>query len=122
MEFVTTTQAPQPIGAYAQAVKSGSLIFVSGQLPINAEGVMPGNIQAQTQQSLQNIEEILKASGAQKTNILKVQIFTTVLSDFQKINDEYQLFMGAHTPARAVVEVSSLPKGALVEIDAIAQV
>ena len=120
MDFINTPEAPMPIGAYAQATVSNGLMFISGQLPLTKEGNMVESVKDQTKQSLMNIEAILLAKNLTKKNVLKVQIFTTDLSSFTDINNEYQIFFGDHTPARAVVEVRALPKGAIVEIDAIA--
>ncbi len=120
LEIITSSNAPAPVGAYSQAVCFKDLVFVSGQLPLNSAGEMPSDISDQTTQSLKNIEAILAEKKLSKTNVIKVQIFTCDLSAFELINHQYQLFFGSHAPARAVVEVSALPKGALVEIDAIA--
>lgn len=120
MRFINTPEAPLPIGAYAQATAYNGTIYVSGQLPITPTGELAEGIRAQTKQSLENILAILRSQGADKQSILKVQVFTTNLAAFAEINEEYQQFFGDHTPARAVVEVSALPKGALVEIDTIA--
>lgn len=120
MKFINTPEAPLPIGAYAQATAHNGTIYVSGQLPITPTGELADGIRAQTKQSLENILAILRSQGADKKSILKVQVFTTNLAAFTDINEEYQEFFGDHTPARAVVEVSALPKGALVEIDTIA--
>ncbi|QUX96251.1 hypothetical protein C0J08_12980 [Marinomonas sp. CT5] len=120
MDFINTPNAPMPIGAYAQATASNGLMFISGQLPLTKEGLMVEGVKEQTKQSLTNIEAILAAKNLTKNNVLKVQIFTTDLNSFTDINNEYQTFFGDHTPARAVVEVRALPKGAIVEIDAIA--
>ncbi|WP_413284251.1 RidA family protein [Vibrio sp. MA40-2] len=120
MKFINTTDAPAPIGAYAQATAYNGVIYVSGQLPIDSKGEMAKDVRTQTKQSLNNILAILQSQGSKKENILKVQVFTTDLNSFTEINEEYQSFFGKHTPARAVVEVSALPKGAMVEIDTIA--
>ncbi len=120
MQFINTPEAPLPIGAYAQATVHNGIIYVSGQLPITPTGELAEGVRAQTQQSLNNILAILHSRGVKKESVLKVQVFTTDLDAFADINEEYQQFFGEHTPARAVVEVSSLPKGALVEIDTIA--
>ncbi|WP_067099079.1 RidA family protein [Marinomonas atlantica] len=120
MNFINTVEAPMPEGAYAQATYSNGFVFVSGQLPLTKEGSLVEGVSTQTQQSLINIQAILADKGLSKESVMKVQIFTTDLSAFAEINDVYQTFFGEHTPARAVVEVSALPKGACVEIDAVA--
>ena len=104
---IQTPQAPAAIGPYAQASLGGKLLCVSGQLPINPEnGMIPVNLEEQVRQSVKNVIEIVKAAGGSEKNIL--------------INEAYQEFFKEDPPARFVVEVSALPKGALIEIDATA--
>lgn len=121
---INTTTAPAALGPYSQAIKKGNMIFVSGQLGLVPEtGVLPESIEEQTKQSLTNIKNILAEAGAKLEDVVKTSIFTTDLSSFGKINDVYATFFnGEETPARACVEVSALPKGALVEIECIAVV
>ncbi len=118
---INSLKAPSAIGAYSQAVELGSLIFVSGQLPINMQdGTIPQSIEEQTKASLTNIQNILKEAGLTMDNIVKCGIFIKNMDDFAKINSVYETFFKKPFPARFVVEVARLPKDAGVEIDAIA--
>jgi 2-iminobutanoate/2-iminopropanoate deaminase len=120
-KLVATDSAPQAIGPYSQALISGPFIFVSGQLPLDpATGKMPETASAQAKQSLANISTILHAAGSSLDKALKVGIFMTNLADFQAVNEIYATFFTQPYPARTTVEVSNLPKGALIEIDCIA--
>ncbi|PKK91151.1 MAG: hypothetical protein CVV64_05120 [Candidatus Wallbacteria bacterium HGW-Wallbacteria-1] len=130
IETITTPEAPKAIGPYSQALKvhdchssiAAGLIFVSGQLPMDPESaIITGqNISEQTQRCLMNIMAILKAANATINQILKVTVFMTDLAGFNEFNSVYEKFMGNHKPARACVQVNALPKGAMIEIDAIA--
>lgn len=119
---INTSNAPAALGPYSQAIKKGNMIFVSGQLGLVPEsGVLPDGIEAQTKQSLTNIKNILASAGASLEDVVKTSIFTSDLSSFGKINEIYATFFNSDaTPARSCVEVSALPKGALVEIECIA--
>ncbi len=121
---VHTAEAPAAIGPYSQAVECGPgrMLFVSGQIPIDpATGAfVPGGAPEQAAQSLKNIDAILRAGGMDRTNVVRATIFLTDMADFAPVNAVYAEFFGDHKPARAAVQVSALPKGALVEIDAIA--
>ncbi|MCQ2199832.1 MAG: RidA family protein [Paludibacteraceae bacterium] len=119
---INTSNAPAALGPYSQAIKKGNMIFVSGQLGLVPEtGVLPEGIEAQTKQSLTNIKNVLAAAGASLEDVVKTSIFTSDLSSFGKINEIYATFFNSEaTPARSCVEVSALPKGALVEIECIA--
>ncbi len=120
-EEINTNNAPQAIGSYSQAIKSGNLIFVSGQIPLNPkDGSIPKSIEGQTKQSLDNLMEILKEAGAGAEHILKCGIFIKNMDDFAKINEVYSTYFYKPFPARFVVEVAKLPKDVLIEIDAIA--
>lgn len=119
---ISTNDAPRAIGPYSQAVGVGDLIFVSGQLPIHPEyGIMPESVEAQTQQSLQNVRAILMEAGVDLEAVVKTTIFIADMNDFGKVNEVYSKFFSEMYPARACVEVSRLPKDALVEIEAIAK-
>lgn len=120
-EIVSTSQAPAAIGAYAQGIVSGDLLFVSGQLPLNpANGTITGGAGEQTVQSLRNLFAIVDAAGFSVKDVVKVTVFTTVMEDFGAINLAYAEAFGEHKPARAVVGVKELPKDAKVEIELIA--
>ncbi len=122
MQTVTTTQAPEALGHYAQAITHNGLIYVSGQLPIDPQhgDRSAGTIEEQTVQTLKNIEAILTAGNSDKSLILKMTVYIADLSLWGRMNEAFAQFMGEHKPARAAVPVSQLPKGYLVEIDAIA--
>ncbi|MDO5047191.1 MAG: RidA family protein [Anaerococcus sp.] len=121
MEIISTNKAPAAVGAYSQAVKSGEMIFTSGQLPINPEnGELVGEIKAATKQSLENVEAILKEAGASKENVVKCTVFLSDVNDFAAFNSVYEEFFGDHKPARSAFQVGAIPKGALIEVEAIA--
>jgi len=118
---IQTTQAPAAIGPYSQAIDTGTMLFVSGQLPIEPETMtLATGIQNQTKQSLENIEAIIQASGYEISDIVKCTVFLKNMNEFALMNEAYQHFFGLHKPARAAVEVARLPKDALVEIECIA--
>ena len=121
---VHTTNAPAAIGPYSQAIECqpGRMLFVSGQIPIDpATGeFVKGGITEPAEQSLKNIDAILIAGGMDRTNVVRATIFLADMGDFQAVNAVYANYFGDHKPARAAFQVSALPKGALVEIDAIA--
>lgn len=121
MDEVKTERAPEAIGPYAQARRAGDLIFVSGQLPIDpATGIFNSEDAAQqARQSLENISAIAEAAGTSITRTVKTTIFLSDLSTFAAVNDVYASFFEAPYPARACVEVSALPRGAKVEIEAV---
>ena len=121
---IKTEKAPGAIGPYSQAVKSGGFIFVSGQLPIDPEtGSFAGDdIASQTKRSLENIKAILEASGASMEAVVKATVFLTDMNDFAGMNEVYSSYFTEPYPARAAVEVSRLPKDALVEIEVVAAV
>ncbi|MBN1190435.1 MAG: RidA family protein [Dehalococcoidales bacterium] len=120
-EIIRTTRAPEAIGPYSQAIKSGNLVFVSGQVPIDpADGEIRGDIREQTCRCLENIQAILDAAGTSLKNVIKTTVFLKNLDDFSSMNEVYARYFPGDAPARATVEVSRLPRGAMVEIEAIA--
>ena len=121
-QAVSTGSAPKAIGPYSQGVRAGSLLFVSGQVPIDpATGqIISGDISAQTHRVFQNIGEILKAGGASFDHVVRTTVFLADMNDFAAMNEAYATYFTAPAPARATVEVSRLPKDARVEIDVIA--
>lgn len=121
-QAVHTDLAPAAIGPYSQAIRSGDLIFCSGQIALIPDtGVMlEGDVEAQTRQVMQNLGKVLEAAGAEWDDVVKTTIFLKDLGDFQRVNAIYGEQFSGTAPARATVEVSRLPKDALVEIDAIA--
>ena len=123
MEPVISPKAPAAIGPYSQGIKSSHLVFTSGQLPINTKtGQMPEGIEAQTRQSLENVEAILEAAETSMENVVKVLIFLKDMNDFAKMNEIYTQFFTGVFPARSCVQAARLPKDALVEIEAIAAI
>ncbi len=120
--ILNTEQAPAAIGPYSQAVKAGNLVFVSGQLPIDPKsGQFAGqDIRTQTKQSLTNIMNILQCDGLSMDDVVKTTVLLNDIADFAAMNEVYGEFFKAGCPARAAYEVAALPKGALVEIEAIA--
>lgn len=118
---IATSAAPGAIGPYSQAISTGSLLFVSGQIPVNPEtGEIPEGISAQAAQSLKNLSAILEASGLSTANVVKTTVFLADMADFAAMNAEYAKAFDEPFPARSAVAVRDLPKGVLVEIEAIA--
>lgn len=119
---IHTPNAPAAIGPYSQAVKTGNLVFVSGQLPIDpTTGAFAGNdIASQTRQSLTNVKAILEAAGYSCADVVKTTVLLSDIADFAAMNAVYAEFFTENCPARAAFAVKDLPKGALVEIEAIA--
>jgi 2-iminobutanoate/2-iminopropanoate deaminase len=121
MEYIQTNDAPQAIGPYSQAVKVGHTLYTSGQIALTPEGEMiEGDVKDQTRQVLTNLGNVLKAGGADFHTVIKTTIFLADMDDFLAVNTIYAEFFGGHTPARSTVAVKTLPKNALVEIDAMA--
>ena len=114
--------APASIGPYSQAIKSNGFLFVSGQIPINPESgeIVEGGVDVQTRQSLENLKAILNDAGIGFENVVKTTVFLKNINDFVAMNTVYANYFKEQCPARACVEVSNLPKGALVEIELIA--
>jgi 2-iminobutanoate/2-iminopropanoate deaminase len=122
--LIQTAQAPAAIGPYAQAVRAGNLLFVSGQIPLDpATGQMvTGDITVQTERVLKNLAAILEAGGSDLARVLKTTVYLRDLEDFGKMNAVYAKFLGEDPPARATVQAARLPRDAAVEIDLIAEV
>jgi 2-iminobutanoate/2-iminopropanoate deaminase len=119
---VSTPHAPQAIGPYSQAVRMGSLLFVSGQIPLDpATGTMiDGDIAAQTRRVFQNIGAILEAAGASFANVARTTVYLADMADFTAMNEVYASFFESPAPARSTVQAAGLPRNARVEIDVIA--
>ncbi len=122
MQMIETDRAPKAIGPYSQAVKYESLIFISGQIAIDPENqeFIGGDIISQTERVMENIKGILEEIGLSFEHIIKTTIYLRNINDFDKVNQVYGRYFKEHKPARATVEVNNLPKGALIEIEAIA--
>ena len=123
MKQIDTKKAPAAIGPYSQAIAAGGLIFVSGQLPIDpATGSFPeGGVEAQTRQSLTNIKAILEEAGSGLDKVVKTTVLLADMGDFAAMNGVYSEFFGNPYPARCAFAVKTLPKGALVEIECVAE-
>ena len=119
---VQTSQAPSAIGPYSQAIRIGDFLYTSGQIALNPENMemMNGTIEEETEWVLKNLEAILKADGMSLSHVIKTTVYLTDLGEFARMNQVYEKFFGETKPARACVQVAALPKGAKVEIDAIA--
>ena len=122
LSAIATPKAPGAIGPYSQAIRTGGFVYTSGQLPIDpATGTFPeGGIEAQTHQSLTNVQAILEAAGLSMKNVVKTTVFLADMSDFAAMNAVYATFFEAPFPARSAVAVKTLPKNALIEIEVVA--
>ncbi len=120
-EIISTENAPQAIGPYSQAVKAGNLMFVSGQIPLDPKtgDLVSESIEDQAKQVLDNVKSICEAAGSSLDDIVKISIFLTDLSNFAVVNDVMKEYFSEPYPARATIEVSGLPLGVNVEIEAI---
>ena len=122
-EAIKTPNAPAAVGPYSQGIKANDLIFVSGQLPMTPDGkLVTDDIAAATKRSLQNVSAVLAAAGASMRDVVKVTVFLADMADFGAMNEVYKEFFTEPYPARAAVAVKTLPKGAPLEIEAIAHV
>jgi 2-iminobutanoate/2-iminopropanoate deaminase len=119
---ILTEKAPKPIGPYSQAIEVKPLLFVSGQIPLDpvSGAIVAGGFEAQAEAALANLREVLAAAGQSFANLVKTTVFLRNMSDFSCFNLVYERTMNGAAPARSVVEVSALPRGVLVEIEAIA--
>jgi 2-iminobutanoate/2-iminopropanoate deaminase len=120
---ISTDAAPAAIGPYSQAVVAGQLVFCSGQIPLDpvtGEMVGAGDVRVQAERVLDNLRAVLEAAGASLDAVVKTTIFLADLQDFGTVNEVYARYFPKHPPARATVQAAGLPKGALIEIEAIA--
>ncbi|MDE2039704.1 MAG: Rid family detoxifying hydrolase [Elusimicrobia bacterium] len=118
---VASGKVPQAIGPYSQAIDVGALVFVSGQIPAGPDGALvEGGIAAQTERCLDNVEAVLEAAGLTLADVVKTTVFMADLAQFKAMNEAYARRFPAPYPARAAVQVAALPKGASIEIEAIA--
>jgi len=123
MKYVQTDKAPSAIGPYSQAVSVNGMVYTSGQIALLENGsdeLLFKDVSIQTQKVLENLEAVLEASGSSMQNVVKTTIFLANMDDFVTVNKIYEKAFSSHKPARATVAVKTLPKNALVEIDAIA--
>ncbi len=123
-KIVSTSDAPAAIGPYSQAIRTGSPLFCAGQIPLDPKSgqMVAGGVAEQTERVLENISGLLRAENLNFSHVVKTTIFLTSMDDFQTVNEIYATYFRDNPPARSTVAVSALPKGALVEIEAIAAV
>lgn len=121
--IISTPKAPTAIGPYSQAIESNGLLFISGQLGIDpiSGNIVDGGIEAQTKRAMENIMAILNEINLEFTNVVKTTIFLTNITDFAKVNEIYKNYFIDTFPARSTIQVAALPKGGVVEIEAIAR-
>lgn len=115
MEKIFTNKAPEPIGPYSQAIKSGNFVFTSGQISLH------GNVSEQTEEVIKNLKVVLEASGSSLERVVKTTVYLSDMENFADMNKIYEKYF-SQKPARTTVEVSKLPKNALVEIEVVAEV
>ena len=123
-KIVSTDAAPKAIGPYSQAVDLGDLVFLSGQIPLDpstGQIVGAGDIQAQTERVLQNLQGVLQAAGLTMSQVVRTTVFMIDLAEFPRMNEVYARYFAQDPPARSTVQVSALPRGSRVEIDAVAR-
>ena len=122
-ETISSENAPAAIGPYAQAVRVGDLVFTSGQIPLLPDGtLLDGDIRAQTEQVLKNLQAVLEAGGSSLGSVIKCTCFLADMNDFAAMNEVYAGFFSSEPPARSAVEVARLPRDVRIEIEAIASV
>ena len=123
-QIIQTTEAPQAIGPYSQAVRVGQFVFLSGQIPLDpASGnIVEGDITVQTRRVMENLGAVLRAAGASFSDVVKTTIFLADLGHFSKMNEVYGAYFASEPPARATVQVGALPRSVLIEIDMIAHI
>jgi 2-iminobutanoate/2-iminopropanoate deaminase len=121
-KIIKTEKAPKAVGPYSQAIENRGILFISGQIPVDPESgeMISGTIREQTRQVLKNINSILTAGGYSKKDVVKCTCYLKDITDFQEMNKEYAIYFEGEPPARAAIEVSNLPLGAKIEIEAVA--
>ena len=119
---VQTNNAPAAIGPYSQAIIANGFLFTAGQIALDASSgqIVPGDVAAQAERVLTNLKAILEAAGASWSDVVKTTVYLDDMNDFPRVNEVYARALGTARPARSTVQVSALPRGVLVEIDAIA--
>lgn len=119
---IRTNEAPKAIGPYSQGIALGDWVFVSGQIPLDpgTGELVPGGFADQAARALQNLDAIVRAAGSERCKVVKVTVYLTDVGRFSEFNEIYAAYFGDHRPARAVVGVAALPRGAQVEIEALA--
>ncbi len=123
MQIISTPHAPSAIGPYSQAIKVNGMVYTSGQIALNKDGVLvEGDVKVQTRQVLENLQEVLKEAGSELNKVIKSTIYLSNMDDFNDVNTIYGEYFTTHLPARSTVAVRTLPKNVDVEIDVIALV
>ncbi len=122
MKQISTNTAPAAIGPYSQAIVSGNTLFCSGQIPLNPQtGEIPEGVEAQAEQALTNVKNLIESAGGKIDNVIKTTVFIKNMDDFGKINEIYAKYFTEPFPARSCVEVARLPKDVLLEVEAIVE-
>jgi len=123
-QIIESLEAPKPIGPYSHAVRLGDLVFSSGMIGIDPKNgeLVKGGVRAETHQVMENLAAVLRTGGASFAEVLRVTIYLTNLGDYPEVNEVYGSYFTSEPPARSTVQVAALPRGAAVEIDAIASV
>lgn len=121
-KVIQTDKAPKAIGPYSQAIRTDSMIYTAGQIGLDpaTSDLVAGGVEEQTRQAINNLRNVLEAAGSSLDHVVKTIVFLTDMNDFSKMNSIYAEYFGEHPPARSTVAVAGLPKGGLVEIEAIA--
>ncbi len=124
VRIVHTDNAPAAIGPYSQAIVAGNFLYTAGQIPLdpNTGQIVPGDVTVQTDRVMRNLTAVLEAAGTSWANVVKTTVFLQDMGDFPRVNEVYGRMIGDARPARSTVQVSALPRGVLVEIDAVALV
>ena len=123
MKEVKTNNAPLAIGPYSQAIVTNNMLFTSGQIPVNPEtSEIPSGIEAQANQVFMNLKNLLEAAGTSISKVIKTTVFIQNMEDFAEVNKIYESYFTSPYPARSCVEVSKLPKGVLIEVEAVAKI
>lgn len=123
MQAIFTPNAPEAIGPYSQAIVHNGLVYTSGQIALNPQGIMnEGDIQAQTTQVFENLKAILEQAGSSLQKVIKTSVFLSDMENFGAMNAVYVTYFGDHKPARSTIAVKTLPKNALIEIECIAAI
>lgn len=124
VDAVSTPHAPAAIGPYSQGIVANGFLFTAGQIPLDPESgvVIDGDVTAQTERVLRNLTAVLEAGGTSWDRVVKTTVYLAEMADFPRVNDVYARMLGTARPARSTVQVAGLPRGVLVEIDAVATV
>jgi len=122
LKKLTTDKAPSAIGPYSQGIIANGFVFTAGQIPLDpvAGKIVDGGIVEQTNRVMENLQEVLRAAGASWSDVVKTTVYLHDMNDFPRVNEVYARALGTARPARSTVQVSALPRGVLVEIDAVA--